>query len=334
MTSVLAQQLKAISVGRPDKLKKGKASLLYDPQEAADVDVETIYNLALGGFDELCELDGRFQAFSKTLFGRAGLDVNRDLEGKETNDKFDASIKSFLRLLTGNFLLPCAFRALEYLVRRYKIHEYNAEAFLCAVLPYHSTNEFVRVVQIIQVSKLPMWEFLAGVRETGAAPPRSLLVARCMHYAPFLQHVCSYAQTASRESKACKTTTSFYTVLLIELVAAVPKVTDALVAQILPFVLTGLSKKASVEFQAGSFMIAGQLMSRVVLDEKVLADVLTALTKGVHLSLQGHALQLLLVAARTQRMAEMPKLAGAHIMQWADLPGALTELAGLADLSG
>jgi U3 small nucleolar RNA-associated protein 10 len=120
MTSVLAQQLKAISVGRPDKLKKGKASLLYDPQEAADVDVETIYNLALGGFDELCELDGRFQAFSKTLFGRAGLDVNRDLEGKETNDKFDASIKSFLRLLTGNFLLPCAFRALEYLVRRYK----------------------------------------------------------------------------------------------------------------------------------------------------------------------------------------------------------------------
>jgi hypothetical protein len=70
-----------------------------------------------------------------------------------------------------------------------------------------------------------------------------------MHYKPFLQHVCSYAQTASRESKACKTTTSFYTVLLIELVAAVPKVTDDLVAQILPFVLTGLSKKASVEFQ-------------------------------------------------------------------------------------
>jgi hypothetical protein len=62
-------------------------------------------------------------------------------------------------------------------------------------------------------------------------------------------------------------------------------------------------------------MTAGQLMSRVVLDEKVLADLLTALTKGVHLSLQGHALQLLLVAARTQRMAEMPKLAGAHIMQ-------------------
>ena len=133
MTSVLAQQLKAISVGRPEKIKKGKASLLYDPQEAADIDVETIYHLALGGFVELCDMDGRFQVFSKTLFGRASLEVNRDLEGKETNEKFDSSINSFLRLLTAYFLLPCSFRALEYLVRRYKCVHGNPLRFASCI---------------------------------------------------------------------------------------------------------------------------------------------------------------------------------------------------------
>ena len=112
-----------------------------------------------------------------------------------------------------------------------------------------STPHPPRHLTLSQVSRLPMWEFLSTMRESGAAPPRSLVVSRCVHFAPFLQHICTYAQTASREAKACKTTTSFYVVLLTELVAAVPKVSEALVAQILPFLLSGLSKKASIEFQ-------------------------------------------------------------------------------------
>ena len=39
------------------------------------------------GFAELCRLNGRFEAFSKSLFSQAGLDIDRELQAKEFNEK-------------------------------------------------------------------------------------------------------------------------------------------------------------------------------------------------------------------------------------------------------
>lgn len=52
MASTLAQQLATIAnaVGNyQGPIRRGKASLLYDFQQAADVDVQTIYAIALQG---------------------------------------------------------------------------------------------------------------------------------------------------------------------------------------------------------------------------------------------------------------------------------------------
>ena len=38
----------------------------------------------------------------------------------EANERLDAALEAFLRLLSAYFLLPASTRALEYLVRRYK----------------------------------------------------------------------------------------------------------------------------------------------------------------------------------------------------------------------
>ena len=46
MASALAQQLSAL--GRDD-FRIGKASLLYDPRQAADIDLDAVYNLGLNG---------------------------------------------------------------------------------------------------------------------------------------------------------------------------------------------------------------------------------------------------------------------------------------------
>jgi U3 small nucleolar RNA-associated protein 10 len=50
MTSILAQQLQAL--GRPGislPRARGKPSLLFEAQQAADIDLQTIYNIALQG---------------------------------------------------------------------------------------------------------------------------------------------------------------------------------------------------------------------------------------------------------------------------------------------
>jgi hypothetical protein len=72
------------------------------------------------GFHELIELDGRFAAYSKTLFSVDSIQMDRELQSQEFNDKLNNSISSFLRLLSSYIMLTPAHQALEYLVRRYK----------------------------------------------------------------------------------------------------------------------------------------------------------------------------------------------------------------------
>ena len=98
---MLSSQLNAIALGRADESRvRGKVSLLYTPQQAAEIDVHTLYAAALqgenahrphsqpplpltnerAGFAELCQADSRFEVFSKSLFSKAGAELNRELQ--------------------------------------------------------------------------------------------------------------------------------------------------------------------------------------------------------------------------------------------------------------
>jgi hypothetical protein len=70
---------------------------------------------------------------------------------KEDNDKLDESITLFLRQLSPYFMLKPAGKALEWLIRRFRIHEYNIDAILHTILPYHETAPFVTMVSILQI---------------------------------------------------------------------------------------------------------------------------------------------------------------------------------------
>lgn len=60
MASSLAQQLSQLAAARTDtavmKRLKGKASLLFDVQKAADVDLQTIYGIGLQGTSRVWQL--------------------------------------------------------------------------------------------------------------------------------------------------------------------------------------------------------------------------------------------------------------------------------------
>lgn len=117
---------------------------------------------------------------------------------KEANKKLDQQIESYLRLLSGFYLNPAATKTLEYLIRRYKIHVHNVDAAVTCALPYHSTPEFVKLVQLC-VLENTFFYFLKGVKETGAAPPRDRLVQRCLRDMAFFSFVADTAATAASQ---------------------------------------------------------------------------------------------------------------------------------------
>lgn len=72
------------------------------------------------GFEHLCKVDSKFSHFGNSLFSQQGLGISRDQITKEDNEKLNQSISSFMHLLCNHFLTPAAFKALEYLVRKFK----------------------------------------------------------------------------------------------------------------------------------------------------------------------------------------------------------------------
>lgn len=209
MANSIAAQLEAIKSFvhvdyQPLKRPFTRPSVLFDPKEAADIDIETIWNIGVQGLEVLISSDERFQNYMNELFSHRSKELDRELMGMEENNQINVSISSYLRLLSGFFLLPSALKTLEYLIRRYKVHVYNTEDLILCALPYHDTHAFVRIVQILD-TRNTKWAFLDGVKVSGAPPPRSVIVQQCICDKGILDVLCDYASPRKKVStfKTC-----------------------------------------------------------------------------------------------------------------------------------
>ena len=90
------------------------------------------------GFRELAKSDARFEPYARTLFARPTSANDPDaLEGPLAR-RLDASLAAFARLVGPRLPEPAAARALEYLVRRFRIgsNGVSGPALIAAALPH------------------------------------------------------------------------------------------------------------------------------------------------------------------------------------------------------
>lgn len=154
MSTSLAAQLSRLAAPQTNILidSKKRASLLFDPKEAASKDLDTIYDIGVSGLEELISLNPIFSQFENNLFARSSSELQRAIETAEVNEKLDKTLKKFLLNLSPYFLLQPSIKCLEWLIRRFYIHEYNKDIFMMLILPYHETRIFVRCVQLMNLS--------------------------------------------------------------------------------------------------------------------------------------------------------------------------------------
>lgn len=125
MTS-LQKQLAAIAATSTHQLDlkaqrtaHGK-SLLFEPKVAASQSFDTIYAICYDGYRNLCAIDPRFLAFSRTIFSEQSKDEDRAQKNKAENDDLNKILESFITLVGPRLLLKPAEKALEWLVRRFR----------------------------------------------------------------------------------------------------------------------------------------------------------------------------------------------------------------------
>ncbi|KAL2550105.1 Uncharacterized protein Fot_11635 [Forsythia ovata] len=252
-----------------------RPSLIFDPKAAADIDLDTILNISLSGLEVLIEKEERFRNYSNDLFSYKSKELDRELVGIEDNVGINASISSYLRLLSGYLELSSAVNTLEYLIRRYKVHVYNAEELILCALPYHETHVFVQIVQLINTGN-SRWKFLDGVKASGAPPPRHVIVQQCIRDMGVLEAICNYAAPVKKIHPS-KVVTGFCTAVVFEVLRLVTIDSDV-VKRILPYLNSGLQLGAK-----GSDQKAGALIIVTLLAQKVALapNVVKSLTRSI-----------------------------------------------------
>lgn len=124
--SSLSKQLAAIAASsshqldlKAQRVAHGK-SLLFDSKIAVSQDFDTLYQICLEGWEDLCQLDTRFLVYGNSIFSEQSKDQERGQMTAAQNTELDLVIQSFLGLASSRLLLKPAQKAVEWLVRRFQ----------------------------------------------------------------------------------------------------------------------------------------------------------------------------------------------------------------------
>lgn len=121
-------------------LHEGRPSLFLSPSEAAAVDVSTIYETAIRGLNTLSQYDERLDVYKETVLHPSSVEIQRELKTVEENKAIDKSLGKLLNHLSLFVFEPNCHVVLEYLIRRYRIHELNVNMLLCCTIAAHETK--------------------------------------------------------------------------------------------------------------------------------------------------------------------------------------------------
>ncbi|XP_021180452.2 HEAT repeat-containing protein 1 isoform X1 [Fundulus heteroclitus] len=290
MTS-LALQLKKLALPQSDPnllTRKEVASLLFDPKDAATMDRSTFYALGCTGLEELLGIEPAFLEFQDTLFSPASLTLERSVQSKEVNEKLDAGISLFLTRLCPYFLLKPAHKCIEWLVHRFHVQLYNPDSLVACALPYHDTNLFVRVVQLLKLKEATnRWNWLQCLQKPGVPLSKGTLITHCCSDLSFMDFVCTLVtrsiQAYSGHSESfsqLRVIFSFYASTIVPALDAVGKVSDSIIAKLLPYVQRGLKSPLS-DYKAATYMIVCQLAVKVVMEAGLVDSLAVHISKSL-----------------------------------------------------
>ena len=231
------------------------------------------------------KLDKRFSEFQHTLFSLSSKNFERAVQTVEINKKIDEQLEEFLVLVSPYFTLKCAQKALEWLVNRYHVHQYNTSAWIMCILPFHETKIFVRAIQLLELKdESGQWHWLNQLQGHGIALPKNTLLNHCVADIGLLQLICSNLEKAiiihGAKQSVLNTFVAFYCTTVIGMIEHTNKITEEQLATLLPSLSTGLTTKMP-DLVSGCYMVIAQLTRKCKLNSKVAEIFTSSITKVI-----------------------------------------------------
>ncbi|PFX20859.1 HEAT repeat-containing protein 1 [Stylophora pistillata] len=287
-----------------------KSSLLFDSKEAADIDNETVFSIGLNGLEELKVIEPAFRMFEKSLFGDNSMSLERSLQTKDVNEKLDQHISKFLQYLSPYFLLKPAHKVLEWLIRRFQIHVYNVDSLVTCILPYHETNLFTHVLQLLSIKDpSSKWNWLSPIKKAGVPLSKSAFLQHCVTDPAFFSLICDMVMEGTKleiPPSSLRILFTFYTSAVVGALDMMPSVTEKFITQLLPHLLAGLKSELS-ELVTSSYMITAQLCFRCSMDKELVKSLSDSICKSIKPRLATEGLSCLTFICQSQGLKKLSK---------------------------
>ncbi|KFY90614.1 hypothetical protein V500_05078 [Pseudogymnoascus sp. VKM F-4518 (FW-2643)] len=342
-TSLAAQlsQIAATSTKSLD-LKAQKAahskSLIFEPRIAASQSFDSLYTLCHEGFQELCLLDGRFMDFQRSIFGEQSLQQDRTQMTAAENAELDKRLEAFLGLVGARLRLNPAIKAVEWLVRRFRIHEYNTAFLLTTFLPYHTLPAFTTLLSILPANLPSQYRFLHPYVRSLTHPPRHAIVFAATNDPTLTTLLNSYAVRICNARQNYPALISFWAGVMTEAVSGMldksrsgreavqAQNQEEIILRLGPTLNEGLAMKKVPEFRIGCYMLLSIMASKGGLNDKLLTAMMEAVVLGWTADTFVPGLVCLSILAQQRGAKQMTKRVTRELLKVEGLPELLLEI--------
>ncbi|PFH58792.1 hypothetical protein XA68_13208 [Ophiocordyceps unilateralis] len=287
----LAAKSKATLNTKAQKAAHSK-SLIWEARVAATQSYQTLFTTCYSGFKELCQLDSRFAQFQPTIFSDESQHQDRTQLTAAENVELDRQIEAFLRLVGGRLRLMPAITAIEWLIRRFRIHEENTATLLMTFLPYHTIPAFATLLSILPARVPPEFRFLDPYIRSVTPPPRPVLVHQAIHHPEFLISVSEYTLESCRQQFHYSALITFWGGLMTEAIGGIldrirsgraavqSDSTQSLLHRIGPIFAESLVMKKMPSLQIASYMALVLFVSKANLEDVAVTAFMEQIVHG------------------------------------------------------
>ncbi|GJJ09338.1 hypothetical protein Clacol_003560 [Clathrus columnatus] len=150
-------------------------SYLFSERDANQHDFYSLHALGLNGLLKLKALNPLFEKYENTIFSESSRNADRTLQSESQNKDLNRILDDFLKQLGPYLMETPTSKALEWVIRRFRVTEFNVDALMALFLPYHETPHFTKLVSILHI-KTDLWRFLIPLKGAAQSLPRVVLM--------------------------------------------------------------------------------------------------------------------------------------------------------------
>ncbi|KIM29205.1 hypothetical protein M408DRAFT_120332 [Serendipita vermifera MAFF 305830] len=324
-TTMLAAQLEQSASLNAQFLKthKNVESYLFSPQQARQHDIDAIFQLAQNGLHLLATSSKQIKSLNSPLFASSAKFTDRTSLAAAENASLDVAIEKLLFALAPYLMEQAASKIIEWLVRRYRVNEFNVEALLTIFLPYHATPHFIKLLSILHIPQGSAWTFLAMHKKALAPLHRETILKEMLSNALFAKAIVNILQKHVAAQAEHRAVVGFSLAITLQYIKQAT-LDSVVLAFLLPGILTPLADSHSADTGGACLVLLAHLSQHVAFTSDALPVILDGLAPAASRVEPTNLLTTLsLILQHQEALESLPKHLTTALLGVQNLPGAL-----------